>query len=217
MAHRPRRYQGKPRRRRRFEPPFEVMQPLERYRLHHGMYLDAFVEYLGITEEVYVGLIAIDDTIALGIKEQIARRLRVPRFLITECLMPLPEKIAADLEASLAAIKDDDGTYYIRDENTGEFLGPFYEEREVLPPERDVPLYEQRLADAVSQFHSVHQDRQDPDYPRVQALLEQRVRAYLNLRPNEVFDAESWAEETFMASLPRVRRVGAERDAQDDA
>lgn len=216
MAHRPRRYQGKPRRR-RFDPPFEVMQPLESYRLHHGMRLRAFVAYLGITEEVYVGLIASDDSIPLAIKEQIARRLRVPRFLITECLMPLPAKEAAELEASLAAIKENDGSYYIRDEETGEFLGPFYEEREVLPPERDVPLQEMRLADAVSQLHFVHQDRQDPDYPRVQALLEQRVRTYLNLGPDEVFDAGRWAEETFYASLPRVRRDGAEQKAQDDA
>lgn len=215
MAHRPRRYHGKSRRR-RFEPPFEVTQPLERYRLHHGMSLDAFVDHLGVTEETYLGLIVGDEDIPVATKEQIGRRLHVPRVLVTECMMPLPEQEATAIDACLADIADDDGSYYLRDEDTGEFLGPFYEKREVLPPERDVPLLELRLANALSRLNSVHEARQDADYPRVRAFLEKRIRAYLDLGPDEVFDAEAWAEETFMASLPHVRRVGAERDAQDD-
>jgi hypothetical protein len=146
------------------------------------------------------------------IKDQIGRQLRVPRWLVSECASPPPKELQDHFDAHLT---DDDGTYYTQDEETGEFLGPFYEEREVLPPERDVPLAELFLAQAVSRLTMAHQDRQDADYPRVRALLEQRIRAYVGLAPGEAFDAEQWSEETFYASMPRIRLVGPEHDAED--
>lgn len=212
MAHRPHRYQGKPRRR-RFDPPFDVMQPLERYRLHHGMRLRAFVAYLGVTEETYLELLVGDEEIPVATKEQIGRRLRVPRWLVTECAAPPPKELQ-DLLA--AAITEDDGTYYLRDEDTGEFGGPFVEEREWLPPERDVPRQELALATAITRLNGAHQDRQDADYPRVLALLKQRIRAYLALGSDEALNAESWAEQVFFASVPRIRQIGSEREALND-
>jgi hypothetical protein len=75
--------------------PFETNQPLERYRLHHGMGLAEFVTFLGIPEEVYLRLLAGDQDVPPAVTRTIADRLGVPPWLINECAPPLSAEMLA--------------------------------------------------------------------------------------------------------------------------
>jgi hypothetical protein len=50
----------------------------------------AFTGYLGINEEFYLRLLVGGKNIPMATKEQIGRRLRVPPWLVTECVLPPP-------------------------------------------------------------------------------------------------------------------------------
>lgn len=55
--------------------PFEINQPLERYRLHHGMRLTTFAAFLGLSEEDYLSLVAGDRHLPAAATRRIADRL----------------------------------------------------------------------------------------------------------------------------------------------
>ncbi|NTU81119.1 MAG: hypothetical protein HGA45_17345 [Chloroflexales bacterium] len=195
--HRPHRYHGhRPRRRRpvTYDPPFPVTQPLERYRLHHGMGLAAFADFLGIPERLYVQLVVDDRMLPIVIKHQVARRLRVPPWLIVECIPPPSAEEQARVAASMEESREEG--YFEVDPVTGQAIGEevFLDEEEV-PAGQPTPAEHLRLALALHQLLGVHRNSADSDYLALRAALEHRIREHLNIGPNEVFDSEAWARD----------------------
>jgi transcriptional regulator with XRE-family HTH domain len=200
MAHRLRRYRGKPPRRRRWDSfdldlPFEFNQPLERYRLHHRMRLTAFADFLGVTEPLYLRLVSGDRDVSTVIKHQIARRLRVPPWLINECVPPPTEGQLAQLAAYYKEAGEQ--AFIAVDPETGQPTGEiFFEDKDgELRPGLKLLSEPERLADAYYKLTRVHRDGEDPDYPTVRAHLEHRIQQVIGINAGEPFDYLAWARE----------------------
>jgi transcriptional regulator with XRE-family HTH domain len=185
--------------------PFETNQPLERYRLHHGMRLAAFAAFLGITEDDYLRLVAGDRHLSAAATRRIADRLGTPPWLINE-IAPLPTK--EEIARIRAALRNaEEYGYYVEDPDTGEVSGPvLLDPGPPRPPRAPTPHGHMLLADALAKLVMVHPDGADLDYQRVRGYLESRIRAALDIGPNEHFDAEAWADELLEGAISWTRR-----------
>lgn len=188
--------------------PFETNQPLEGYRLHHGMRLADFAAFLDITEDDYLRLIAGDHHLPATATRQIADRLGTPPWLINE-IAPLPTE--EELAHVRAALRDaEEHGYYVEDPDTGEVSGPIHLDPEPpRPPRAPTPHGHMLLADALAKLLMVYPDGADPDYHRVRGYLESRIRVALDIGPNEHFDAETWADELLEGAISWIRQRDA--------
>jgi transcriptional regulator with XRE-family HTH domain len=185
--------------------PFEANQPLERYRLHHGMRLADFAAFLGITEDDYLRLVAGDRHLPAAAARQIADRLGTPPWLINE-IAPLPTE--EELARVQAAIRDaEEHGYYVEDPDTGEVSGPIQlDPGPPQPPCAPTPHGHMLLADALAKLIMVHPDGASPDYARLRTYLETHIRAALGIGLNEHFDAEAWADELLEGAISWMRQ-----------
>ncbi|NTV99781.1 MAG: hypothetical protein HGA19_00580, partial [Oscillochloris sp.] len=169
-------------------------QPLERYRLHLGMRLAAFADFLGITERLYLHLVVDDRPVPTPIKYQIARRLQVPSWMITKCIPPPSAEEQARVAASMEESREEG--YFEIDPVTGQAIGEevFLDEEE-MPIGPPIPAEHLRLALALYRLLGVHRNSADPDYLTLRAVLEHRIREHLNIGPNEAFDSAAWTHD----------------------
>jgi transcriptional regulator with XRE-family HTH domain len=183
--------------------PFEFNQPLERYRLHHGMRLAAFAAFLGITEDEYLRLVAGDRHLSPAATRRIADALGTLPWLINE-IAPRPSPEEPDRLDAAIREHEAHGDYHV-DRITGEMIGPI--RRAPGPaqlPHDPAPLDHMLLADALAKLHMVHPSRDDQDYPRVRGYLEQRIRTALGLPADAPFDLEAWADRCFYPRLEQA-------------
>jgi transcriptional regulator with XRE-family HTH domain len=185
--------------------PFATNQPLERYRLHHGQHLADFLTVLGISEEMYLRLVAGDRDIPPAIIRAIADRLGVPPWLINECAPPVSDEMLS--RARAAGAEADQRGWYVHDKETLECIGLSHGELEASsPPRVQVPEGHQRLADALLKLVRVHSDGRDPDYPAIRAYLESRIRGVVTVAPGASFDGEAWADAILEGAITRIRQ-----------
>lgn len=185
--------------------PFEFNQPIERYRRYHTLDLDTFAIWLDCLPDAYMGIVA-GDPVAPEVRQLIARRLRVPPWLINECLPPTtPEQLAQIKTAYAATVRL--GYGFALNAETGEPQRVAWEPASPLQhePVAYPPSYLRR-ADALRQLESVHAVEPDQDYPRLRNAIEQRIRELLRLAPEARFDFDAWACEVLAIPVERWPR-----------
>lgn len=171
--------------------PFEMNQPLEAYRLRAGLGIGALAATLGVSETNYVHLVTGDADTPLAVTTQIARRLGVPPWLINECVPPPTEEQVAKIEAALADAREHG--WIVVDAETLEPTGEIDFEEEAAGPVTPVPEEHIRRAQALSWLERVHAASADPEYPRLRALIEARIRTMLERDADPAFDVRAWA------------------------
>lgn len=182
--------------------PFEFNQPIERYRRYHALDLDTFAIWLERMPDEYMGIVA-GDPVAPEVRQLIARRLRVPSWLINECIPPTTPEQLAQIKSAYAETARQ-GYGFELDIETGATRRVAWEP--ASPPEHEPvaypPIYLRR-ADALRQLESVHAAEPDQDYPRLRNAIEQRIRGLLRLAPDARFDCDAWAREVLAIPVER--------------
>lgn len=171
--------------------PFEMNQPLERYRLRAGLDIAAFAATLDISEEIYVRLVTGAVDIPVAITAQIARRLSVSPWLINECAPALTEAQRAAINASLADAREHG--WIVVDLETLEPTGEIVFDEEDERPAAPVPEEHLLRAQALYQLERVHRGGADPDYPRLRGLIEAHIRTMLGREADLSFNVRAWA------------------------
>ncbi|NTU80799.1 MAG: hypothetical protein HGA45_15710 [Chloroflexales bacterium] len=169
------------------------------------MRLAHFAAFLDITEDDYLRLVAGDHHLSAAATRRIADRLGTPPWLINE-IAPLPtEEERARVRAAIREAEEHG--YYVEDPDTSEVSGPVQLDPGPPRPRRaPTPHRHMLLADALAKLVMVHPAGADSDYERLRAYLEKRIRAALDIGPNEHFDAEAWADELLEGAISWTRR-----------
>jgi hypothetical protein len=174
--------------------PFEMNQPLERYRLRSGLGIAAFASELGIGEDEYIRLVTGAAALSEERKPHIARRLGARPWQINECApAPTPEQLAAINEATAHARVHG---WLAADPETLELTSEILFELSDEPARESPPEAHMRQADALLKLDKVHRSSNDADYPHLRAILEGNIRALLGREGDAEFDPVAWAWET---------------------
>lgn len=195
---RPRRYRSRYRHRRLWwpiDPPFEYSRALEAYRLHYSMRLADFAAFLGLSERRYLALVTTYPALPTPLAHHIARRLKVPPWMIYECYERHPSPWDDAPEVVIEQVEEGPQQYYRYDPDTDTFTPITSRDKVEVAAGPSPPLRLVLIAEVLSQLRQAHRGAADPDYPLVRAEVERWMRGQLGIAPDAAFDSDAWTRE----------------------